>query len=129
MAKIKKQNEEWYGPMPEQKQKLDPYTMTYSKYMRGLAPADSKTKKGWREPFTGIPAYVQMLDPTAVDTDESQMFQEEGSCLSRPYLDKQAAKKAVADATKLLKSLKIPVEFEKFPTRREKFGIPPLARD
>jgi len=68
-----------------------------------------------------------MLDPTAVDTDESQLFQEEGSCLSRPYLDKQAAKKAIEDATKLLKKLNIPVEFEKLPTMRDKFGIPPLS--
>lgn len=121
MEAIRKQNEEWYGPLPPQKPKIDPYKMAYVQYMRGLAPADSKTKRGFREPFTGLPAYARMLDPTAVDSEFSQVYEQEGSCLSRKYLDKQAAKKAIADARVLLKKLGVAIEEPpKFPTRRER---------
>ena len=122
MEKIRKQNEEWYGPLPPQKPRPDPYKMAYVQYMRGLAPADSKTKKGFRKPFTGLPAYARMLDPTDVDTELSQVYEQEGSCLSRKYLDKQAAKKAIADSKALLKKLGIPVNDVVVPGRRAKLG-------
>lgn len=104
-AKLDKQMVEWYGhlvpngvlPQPP-KPKRDAYTMTYVKYFRGLAPADSGTQKGWRPAMGGLPSYQQMLDPTAVDTPEPQIYEQEGSCLSRKYLAAQAANAAYEDA-------------------------------
>ena len=63
-----------------------------------------------------------MLDPTDVDTELSQVYEQEGSCLSRKYLDKQAAKKAIADSKALLKKLGIPVNDVVVPGRRAKLG-------
>ena len=160
MEKIRKQNEEWYGPLPPRKPMADPYKMAYVQYMRGwapasagrlrsararfaqfarfarlplpraaeaspvagLAPADSKTKKGFRKPFTGLPAYARMLDPTDVDSELSQVYEQEGSCLSRKYLDKQLAKKSAADAKALLKKLGVPFDEVVVPGRRSKLG-------